>query len=434
MFYKIIDFVVVVLEIFCCQMFFETFHDGKKEFPRQRGKMKAIVLLSILCYVAANILRHRFWIKIIVMYMLIVFIEILFMGISCKKSAVLGFLFGGMLFVVEYISYMFVNILVPDMENMTASQEYMGRAVAIVDQFFLFLCMIFIQRIFKTHKDGMVFDNGWGKYVLFPVTTMAMLSATVSAFRQEEDMHQIQVLCGVGLGLVVLNFFMFYLLEDAIRKSETIREKEMNELQSRNQLELYSKLTETFERQRAEAHEFKNHLMCIQSLAEQERHVELKEYIETINGEMKEDEVAIDTNNVVINAVVNAKYREAVRNHIVVVFRVNDLSEVPLKDGDLVILLSNLFNNAIEASVKHKGDRVIQFKFIKEYGDIILSMKNNYSGTLIPKGEGFLTTKENGIHGAGIKNIIQVINKYHGTYDISTDNNEFFFSAFIQEE
>ena len=100
------------------------------------------------------------------------------------------------------------------------------------------------------------------------------------------------------------------------------------------------------------------------------------------------------------------------------------------------MLLSNLLNNAIEATEKCEKEKVIHVKFVKEYGNIILSVKNHYMEPLIEVEGGFLTTKRHGKsnHGIGIKNALKVIEKYQGTYNICTDDNEFSFSVLIPEE
>ena len=60
----------------------------------------------------------------------------------------------------------------------------------------------------------------------------------------------------------------------------------------------------------------------------------------------------IDVNNTVLNVVLNQKYRLAKSKDIALYFQVNDLSGLWMKEQDVVILLSNLLDNAIEACEK----------------------------------------------------------------------------------
>lgn len=133
-----------------------------------------------------------------------------------------------------------------------------------------------------------------------------------------------------------------------------------------------------------------------------------------------------------INTIVNIKYAEAVKKDIVFIIRVNDLLHINIKNEDLVVLLSNLLNNAIEACEQCKDKRVIKLKFMIENDDMILSVKNTYNAPIIKRGGSLVTAKkEKEEHGIGIKNVIKVVEKYHGTYAIQNDDKEFMFSIMI---
>ena len=61
---------------------------------------------------------------------------------------------------------------------------------------------------------------------------------------------------------------------------------------------------------------------------------------------------AINTNHPVINAVLNQKYYTMQQKKISVIFKVGDLHEVTMEEEEIVILLSNLLDNAIRESEK----------------------------------------------------------------------------------
>ena len=437
MYYLFMDFAIIVLEAVCCQMFFDVFQNkndtGRRRFHK---KIMAVLLMSALSFIAARLFCDMILIKQMVIFLLIVSIMTLVQSVPYKKAAVCALLFQGMLVVMEYLALIFVEIVIPDIESMDATQEVIGRALIVISLFFCFVTILLIKRIFRGHKNQIMYSEEWLKYVLFPVITVIMLSAILTTFQDEKDIGELQVLCGVGLGLVIMNFLVFFLLEDIISREEDAREREVLEIQGKNQMEMYRKMQENFERKKCEAHEFKNHLMCIQSLAEAQKYDELQRYVKKMNGDVLSGGIMIDTNNDIVNAVINTKYMEAAEKHIVVALRVNDLSQIKMEERDLVVLLSNLLNNAIEAAGKCEKDKVIHVKFIKEYGNIILSVKNHYEEPLIKVEGGFLTTKRHGknMHGVGIKNVLKVIDRYHGTYDIDTEDNIFSFSVLIPDE
>ena len=135
----------------------------------------------------------------------------------------------------------------------------------------------------------------------------------------------------------------------------------------------------------------------------------------------------------IVNSILNTKYQEAISKHIVFVFKVNDLSRIGIDDEDLVVVLANLLNNAIEACEKCEEKKIIKFKFMVEDELIILSVKNTYNQPLVYDNDEIRTSKtvEPEAHGVGIKNIIRIVEKYEGEYVIQHNEMEFYFSLII---
>lgn len=135
----------------------------------------------------------------------------------------------------------------------------------------------------------------------------------------------------------------------------------------------------------------------------------------------------------IVNAILNTKYQEAISKHIVFVFKVNDLSRIGIDDEDLVVVLVNLLNNAIEACEKCEEKKIIKFKFMVEDELIILSVKNTYNQPLVYDNDEIRNSKtvEPEAHGVGIKNIIRIVEKYEGEYVIQDNDKEFYFSLII---
>ena len=161
----------------------------------------------------------------------------------------------------------------------------------------------------------------------------------------------------------------------------------------------------------------------------------MEEYVRKVSGHLSTELDYIKTNNVIVDAILNSKYREILDKNIVFIFKINDLAEINICDEDIVVILSNMLNNAIEACEKCLDRKVIKMKFVKEKDNIIISVRNTYDGELIIKDGEIQTSKrhETDEHGIGIKNIIDIIEKYQGSYAIKNDKNEFYFSIIIPQ-
>ena len=128
----------------------------------------------------------------------------------------------------------------------------------------------------------------------------------------------------------------------------------------------------------------------------------------------------------------NAKHEEARQKDISFIMKINDLSGITIADDDIVVLLSNLLNNAIEACDKSK-EKIIKIKFVIEDKQIILAVKNSIKTTPTEMNGELVTSKTQNIeeHGVGLKNVKDIIDKYKGRYVIDYDDNYFTFSSII---
>ena len=113
----------------------------------------------------------------------------------------------------------------------------------------------------------------------------------------------------------------------------------------------------------------------------------------------------------------------------------DDLSGILMQDEDIVVILSNLLNNAIEACGQCQEQKMVKMKLIKEKHAVILSVRNTYAHKILYQDGVFQTTKEHetGEHGIGLKNITDTIMKYGGYYTIENNEKEFYFSAVIPQ-
>ena len=158
----------------------------------------------------------------------------------------------------------------------------------------------------------------------------------------------------------------------------------------------------------------------------------LKQYVQAINQREITTINVIDTNNVMVNAILNAKYREMIKKGIGYVPLINDLSGIPVSDEDIVVLLSNLFNNAIEAC-EGVENKVIKMKFVCEKDSMVLSVLNPYKDMPNIK-DGYIRTSKREqpeLHGIGILNVKDIVNKYEGDTVITNKDQEFQFVIII---
>ena len=293
----------------------------------------------------------------------------------------------------------------------------------------LFFVVLLLRKLMAKDSLAGLADTEWLRFIFFPVFTIFTISAMISTAGNIQNQTQEKVFVLIAFGLAGMNIVVFYLIKDILKREARIREDRIFRLQVKNQTSMYRSVSENFDKQRKKTHEYKNQMLCIEALIKKKRYEELEGYVEGICEKLNKDLDSISTNNVIVDAILNTKYQEMRDQNVVFVFKINDLSRINMKDEDIVIVLSNLLNNAIEACEKCKGKRIVKLKFVNEDDMIIISVRNTYENEIIYDGKEIKTSKCQDVdeHGIGI------IEKYEGSHVITNDGQEFCFSIIIPQ-
>lgn len=307
--------------------------------------------------------------------------------------------------------------------------------IILLAKLVLFFIIMLMDKIFRHNMTGYMKGTDWLIFLIIPIISLITVPAYQKNIRIVAGTELERLLAVSAWGLVFINILMFYWMQHIGIHEYLLREKALLETETRNQLQMYQAISEKMQQQRKISHEYENHLTCIQALCEAKKYDELETYLEEIRGKAVQNINYIDTGHSIVNAVLNAKYQEAVQKNILVVWKVNDLSNLAVSSSDLVILLSNLLGNALEACEKCGQERCIHIKCFYEEEELILSVRNTYDGRLnILNGEIYTTkTEEKESHGFGLKNVMQVIEKNHGYYTVGHTETEFWVSIVIPQ-
>lgn len=185
-------------------------------------------------------------------------------------------------------------------------------------------------------------------------------------------------------------------------------------------------------------HEMRNHLTNIKGLAESGRYEDMERYIAKMDDGLNAFELTVKTGNAVTDVIVNDKKKAADKLGI----KFQTEFAYPLSDKynayDVGIILNNLLTNALEACEKMDGkERHIILSGRQKRKFFLIEVKNSFEGevefdinTDFP-----LSTKQNdnSLHGIGLLNVKQEVEKYMGDVKIKVKKNEFSVTVLLQE-
>lgn len=421
---------LIFIEIICCKIFYETF--GEIRYKGWGNKVQIALLLVGICLLSYRFSEH-FILRQVVDILMISVIMLWYVKISFKKSFVLAVLFDSLLLAMDYLVVLVIGWMSLKGEISEQQYEIGGVLAYLLVKIVLFLVILIIRNQLGRKSMEMMVDTEWLRFLFFPVFTIMVISAMLPVFEYVHSVEQANLLSIIAFGMVGMNIIVFCLINDILKREMQIRENKISQMQAKNQLEMYKAISENFDNQRRKSHEYKNQITCIEALMGKKQYDKLEEYVKKIYNCWNNELDVINTNNVIVNAILNTKYQEAKAKGIAFAFRVNDLSKLEVDDEDMVTILSNLLNNAIEACELCEDKRIIKFKFVKESDFIVIAVKNTFNCDVAYENGKIKSIKtfHTDEHGIGIKNILKVIGKYDGSYVIEDRDKEFCFSIII---
>lgn len=216
-------------------------------------------------------------------------------------------------------------------------------------------------------------------------------------------------------------------------KSELAYELEALKASAENIREQDIELQKLHESVRNLKHDMKNHLMVIAHYLNEDNYAKAKEYTSEILDKLNAVHSYIETGNSLLNHIVNEKLELARSKGISVKAEIENLSFEKMGSLDFSALLTNLLDNAIEASEKEIVPELC-VKIVKRRGYQAIIVQNRISSSVLEKNPSLKSGKKDAKnHGMGISQIKNLTEKYHGLSDFYEEDGFFCACSFIPE-
>lgn len=307
------------------------------------------------------------------------------------------------------LSFMGVVLHMPEFAAYVTSDLSWHRSIfLIVTKIFTFLT---ISLLAKTY-----FKYGFKRYnaVLFYIGELIVLYYMIRRTLSYTDFDVILL----WLALFLLNILGIY---SAVQRSIAADEKRGSQIEkARNRMlaEDYKLLSNSYNYNRTFYHDLKNQYLVIKSYLKQKEYGKAEEYMESIQY-FKHEELAAYTGNEILDLILSHKINAARRQGINVSVTAEQIL-LPLTDQEIVALIANILDNAIEACQKVEESKWIEI-IIRQIKDVsFIKISNTYLEEPQIKDNAFVSKKkEQNLHGIGLNSIKSTIKKYSGEIDIN---------------
>lgn len=224
--------------------------------------------------------------------------------------------------------------------------------------------------------------------------------------------------------ICLLAFVIFSVYYVVMRQEE---KHKFDILEMRNNLlcENYNALNEVYMSNSKLYHDLNNHLNVLYQLLEEGKTGDAQAYIKEISKPILQLSKTVWTGIDVVDVVLNSKLQKMQELGIVSDINVEFPQHSNILPNDLCTILANLLDNAIEAVDQLETGRNIGITIRRVNYFLFIRVVNPCSSVqqlaAIPT-----TTKENKtLHGWGIKNVCDAVDKYSGTVEFNNDNGKF---------
>ena len=377
--------------------------------------------LFILAYLT-NILFANAWLNI-VFYPFVCFL----FAISCfkikfPKAALWSVLLE---FICIALEYMFEAVLVVTSNVEISSyldSNFIAFYVVATSKGTFFVACAALSRLLN--KD--IHSKVPATFYLYPIS--AILVITIFYYTTNDNkLYQILMFV-VGTLLLLSSMVLFITYQ---RNSE--KENELFELKNEmNRIKTEKTYYDILEKQnqdlRIYAHDAKNHLTAIKSL---NTDPQIEEYINKMSESLAIYSKVSHSGNKTLDVIINKYLTECEIKGVKFTFdvRLNNLEYV--KDYDLVAILGNLLDNALESAEKSEKREISLSTDYRNTYDIII-VTNSCDNSPKAVNEKLLTTKsDKKLHGIGLKSVSKTLKKYKGDYDWEYDSQNKVFTATV---
>lgn len=297
--------------------------------------------------------------------------------------------------------------------------------VAISKTLYFLTCNI-LARFVKKEKTNIKFPIS---LYLYPIIIIASLLVFWSICANSDISNSQQI----ALAVISAALFFSVVILFIIYQHNIEKENELFLLQNEfDKIETDKSYYDILEKQNQElmiyAHDAKKHLSAIRELND---NPVIDDYVNTMSDALKAHSSSCHSGNHLLDVIINKYETECQIKNIKFSFDVKLCNLNFVNHYDLVAILNNLLDNAIEAAVNSKDAFVsLTTNYTNTYA--VITISNSCDNSPIISDNKLITTKENkNKHGMGIRSVRKTLKKYDGDLEWEYDETDRLFTTTV---
>lgn len=189
----------------------------------------------------------------------------------------------------------------------------------------------------------------------------------------------------------------------------------------------YAEVENMYKQIRGWRHDYRNHIQVMKAYAADGNLEAIQSYLDELDTDLSTVDTVIKTGNAMADAILNSKISLANSKNIPVHADAHIPLALTTSEIDLCVIIGNLFDNAIEASLKlPEEERMIRVYMDMKNTQLYISFTNFTSSKKLSKvGNIFKTTKSGDGHGFGLVRIDNIVERLDGYISRNSEDGAF---------
>ncbi|MDD4046965.1 MAG: ATP-binding protein [Tissierellia bacterium] len=289
-----------------------------------------------------------------------------------------------------------------------------------------YIVMLFMSNFKMISNDIKVSNIHWLSIFIIPVGTLILVLIMIS---MDYSSNVTESIISIVI-LLVINVFVFYFYDELMKSYESKIEKTLLQQQNNAYLKQLEIINQSKENIKAFRHDVKNHALTLKYYIDNYDREGATGYLDNILDFINYSKEHAKSGNFEIDSLINYKMDLAEKSNIKAEVYLAIPHKLNINPFDLSIVIGNLLDNAIEATLKAEN-KFINISIELDRNVLYISISNSYNGNLKLTNSKLETTKDNDNHGIGISSVQKSIEKYNGTMNIHYDGQVFYVDALM---